>query len=427
MRMPMRLAPALLLAGALHGQVPPKTQPDDPHLASLIQDALASNPKLKEARAALDAERAKVPQAGALPDPMISVGYQNDGFSGLTYGKSSFAFALVGVSQTFPYPGKRKLREQIAQAGVSAAEAGQERVRRDLVAAVKRAYYDLLRLRGQRALLETQSTLWDQVVQASQARVEAGAGSMGDLLRAKLERARLAQRQAELEGRVTGQVAELDRLAGRAPMAPIEGADLATLPLPPAPDGGEAERALAESPELSEARHHLVHFQQQVDLAKLDTHPDFTVGAAYMPQGSMPGMWSLNVGFSLPIWAGRKQRQAVAQSRAEAEGEGYRIHDLEQRLQALTQARAARLKADLEVAKLYQDGLLAQSDAAYRAALAQFATGSATFRETLEALSDRLKDRGDYLDALAQARFDAIELERAALDEPDTAMKGGAE
>ena len=422
MRMPMRLAPALLMAGALHGQAP-----EDPYLAKLIHDAIAWSPQLKAAQSALDAERAKVPQAGALPDPMVSLGYQNDGFRKFTYGESGFAFAQLGVSQSFPYPGKRRLKEQIAQAGVAAADAASERVRRDLVADLKRAYFDLLRVRGQRALLETQGKLWDQMAQASQAKVEAGTGATADLLRAQLERMRLSQRAAELEGRAAGLEAELDRLAGRAPGAPIEGADLESLPLPAPPDGSEAERALADSPEVEEARHHLVHYQQEVDLAKLELRPDFTVGAAYMPQGSLPGMWSVSVGFSVPLWSGRKQKQAVAQARAEAEGEGYRIHDLEQRLGALTRARAARLKADLGVAKLYRDGLLAQSDAAYQAALAQFAAGSASFRQALEALSDRLKDRSDYLDALAQARFDAIELERAALDEPAEPMKEGAQ
>ncbi|HET8901489.1 MAG TPA: TolC family protein, partial [Holophagaceae bacterium] len=137
MRMLMRLLPALLIAGALHGQAP------DPQLASLIQDALAANPQLKASRAAIDAERAKVPQAGALPDPMVSLGYQNDGFRKLTYGESGFAFAQLGVSQAFPYPGKRRLRGQIAEAGVAAADAASERVRLDLIADVKRAYFDL--------------------------------------------------------------------------------------------------------------------------------------------------------------------------------------------------------------------------------------------------------------------------------------------
>lgn len=421
MRMPMRLVPALLLAGALQAQVPA-----NPNLEKLIQDALSANPKLKEAQATLNAERAKVPQAGALPDPMVTLGYQNDGFSGLTYGRSSFAFGQVGVSQTFPYPGKRALRTQIAQAGLAAADAAVERTRRDLIASVKRGFVELLRLRGQRELLEKQATLWDQVILATRAKVEAGTDGTADLLRAQLERTRLSQQVAEVEGRLVAQTSDLNRLAGRESGTPIEGSDLEAMPLPDLPPAGEAERILGESPELSEARHHLVHYQQQVDLAKLDSRPDFTVGAAYMPQGSMPGMWSVSVGFAVPLWSGRKQKQAVAQARAESEGEGYRIRDLEQRLGALTHARMARLKADLEVAKLYQDGVLATSDAAFRAALAQFSVGSGSLRQTLEALGDRLKDRSGYLDALAQAHVDAIELERAAMDESPNGMKEGA-
>lgn len=427
MRSLLRLAPALLVAGALQGQAP---DPSDPLLAALIREALAANPQLKAALAARDAERTKVPQASALPDPMVTLGYQNDGFRKLTYGESAFAFGQVGVSQSFPYPGKRKLREQIAEVGVAAADAAVDRVKLDLVASVKRAYIDLLRIRGQRTLLDAQGALWVQVSAAARAKVEAGTGDTADLFRAQLEQTRLAQQGAGLQGREAALVSELDRLSGRSPGQPIDTPDaLDALPLPPLPEPGHAAgRAVAASPELAEASHHLQHYEQQVELAKLDLRPDFTVGAAYMPQGAMPGMWSVSVGFNVPLWSGRKQRQAVAGARAEAEMQDQRIADLRQRLEAATRARTARLGADLQIVRLYQEGLLAQSDAAYKASLAPFATGSAAFRTVLESLSARLKDRSDYLDALAQAHFDAIELERAAPDaasQPES-MNGGA-
>lgn len=431
MRTLLRLAPALLMAGALEAQAP---APNDPALDALIREALDSNPQLKAAQASRDAEQTKVPQAGALPDPMVTLSYQNDGFKGFTYGQSPFAFGQVGLSQAFPYPGKRKLRARIAEAGVAAADAAVERVRLDLIASVKRDWIGLLQIRGQRALLDAQALLWKQVAGAAEAKVSVGAGEAADLLRAQLEQARIAQRGADLEARESALVADLDRLAGRAPGSALEtreGLDAMPLPDPPAADA--ADQVLAASPELSEARHHLAHYEQQVSLAKLDLRPDFTVGAAYMPQGSMPGMWSVSVGFSVPLWAGRKQRQAVAGARAEAEMQDQRIADIRQRLASATEARAARLKADLEVARLYKGGILAQSDAAFQAELARFANGAAPFRAVLEALSDRLKDRSGYLDALAQAHVDAIELERAAPDgvpapaATPNPMSGGAE
>ncbi|HEU4950387.1 MAG TPA: TolC family protein, partial [Holophagaceae bacterium] len=184
MRAVPRLAPALLVAGALGAQAP---LPPDAPLASLVQEALAANPRLKAAQASLAAERTKVPQAGALPDPMVTLGYRNEGFRKLTYGTAMAAFGEIGVSQSFPYPGKRKLREGIAEAGVAAEAAALDRIRLDLVASVERAYVDLLRVRGQAALLGAQTKLWEQVSSTAQARLESGAGDTADLLRAQVE------------------------------------------------------------------------------------------------------------------------------------------------------------------------------------------------------------------------------------------------
>lgn len=427
MRALPRLAPALLLAGALAAQAP---DPPDAPLASLIQEALAANPQLKAAQASLAAERTKVPQAGALPDPMVTLGYRNEGFRKLTYGTAMAAFGEIGVSQSFPYPGKRRLREGIAEAGVAAEAADVDRVRLDLVAAVKRAYVDLLRVRGQAALLEAQTTLWEQVSSAARARLEAGAGEAADLLRAQVESLRLAQRAADLKAQDQALVAELDRLAGRPAGAPLDTpSTLEAFPLPPEADPDQAARqALDISPELTEARHHLEHYRQQIRLARLDLRPDFTVGAAYMPQGSLPGMWSVSVGFNVPIWSGRKQRQALAGAEAETEMQDQRLADLRQRLEAATRARAARLSADLRIVRLYEAGLLAQSDAAYRAALNQYASGAAPFRAVLEALSGRLQDQGDHLEARARACLDAIDLARALPDAAPSpaSMTGGA-
>jgi hypothetical protein len=60
MRTLLRLAPALLIAGALNGQA---IEPSDPYLASLLRNARAANPQLRAAQAARDAEQAKVPHA----------------------------------------------------------------------------------------------------------------------------------------------------------------------------------------------------------------------------------------------------------------------------------------------------------------------------------------------------------------------------
>ena len=67
------------------------------------------------------AERERVPQVGALPDPVLSLGIQNDGFKEIQIGKMETSYYEIGLSQGIPWPGKRGLRTDVAR--IAADEA----------------------------------------------------------------------------------------------------------------------------------------------------------------------------------------------------------------------------------------------------------------------------------------------------------------
>ena len=60
---------------------------DDPLLRELVAAAMDRRPELAQARAQIAAEQERVPQSRVLPDPMLSLGIQNDGFRGILIGK----------------------------------------------------------------------------------------------------------------------------------------------------------------------------------------------------------------------------------------------------------------------------------------------------------------------------------------------------
>ncbi len=95
--------------------------PADSLLAQLIAESLAARPEIAAAEAELAARGERVPQAGALPDPMLEVGIQNDGFDGLTIGEMEGSTLTLMASQTLPWPGKRGLRGEIAALDVEDA------------------------------------------------------------------------------------------------------------------------------------------------------------------------------------------------------------------------------------------------------------------------------------------------------------------
>ena len=59
----------------------------DPALAGLIREALDKRPELAQANATVQANLARVPQVKALPDPVFSLGIQNDGFKRIEIGR----------------------------------------------------------------------------------------------------------------------------------------------------------------------------------------------------------------------------------------------------------------------------------------------------------------------------------------------------
>jgi outer membrane protein TolC len=222
MRMPLRLALGLIpLAGWVHAQVPPTPQisapGDDPLLASLIQEAMARNPDLGQAKALVDADRERIPQARALPDPTLTLGIQNDSFNRIEVGQMETSFYQVMVTQPLPWPGKRALRGEVARLGADATEAAVSRTRLTVEAEVRRAYTGLLLVRSQLRLLEQQAQLLKEAEGTAKSRYEVGQGSQADLLRAQLERTRADQARARLQAEERNAEGQINKLRGMAP------------------------------------------------------------------------------------------------------------------------------------------------------------------------------------------------------------------
>src|SRR5260370_33896628 len=85
-------------------------------LASLLEEALRNNREIVAAQKKYEAARQRPTQESILPDPMISLGYNSVGnpLPGAGLGKDVLANAGVMVSQEIPFPGKLKLKGDMA-------------------------------------------------------------------------------------------------------------------------------------------------------------------------------------------------------------------------------------------------------------------------------------------------------------------------
>src|ERR1019366_6791176 len=109
------------------------TQPAGPSpvgLEDLVREALLKNPAVQSASHTVEAQRRRVPQAKALPDPMVGIGWAGNITPFSVQSGDPSSYRAVTASQQLLYPGKLKLRGEIASKEVDAASSDYEAIRR---------------------------------------------------------------------------------------------------------------------------------------------------------------------------------------------------------------------------------------------------------------------------------------------------------
>lgn len=402
----------------------------DSVLAGLLREALGNRPELVQAQATVKADRARVPQARALPDPVLSLGIQNDGFKRLQIGSMETSYWSVVAAQTLPWHGKRELRSRAQSLGAKQSESDLERARLSVQGEVERAYLDLLLVRDQTRILGKLEILWIQAEGLSRSRYETSEGAQSDVLRSQLERSRLQQQRWALVAEERRRLAVLNRSVGRPFDRPIlTEVSLGDIADPALPDSSSAEaETQARSPELHKARLAAEQSGALVSLAKKDYFPDLTVSGGVMPRGgAFEPMWQAGVSVPLPLWAASKQSQAVSEYRLRGQAAESGVETTRRLVRQRLEERRAMLTALIETNRLYRSGVLIQSDATVSSSLAQYKVGRVPFAAVLEALTGYLADLVSFYESVAAAqRIDIAQRELSLEPVAGSALGGGA-
>lgn len=394
-------------------------------LDSLIRLALTANPAVQAADLRVRAAAAQVPQAGARPDPMLMAGLTNfpighPGFSDF------MTMKMVGVRQTFPYPGKLGRMTLAAERELDAARARAAGARLDVVAQVRQTWYDLIEADRLYDVVTRNQRLLVGLMQATEASYRVGRSGQEDVLRARVEGTRLSDEAAALvEGRRAA-LARLNALLDRPSDTPVSspefpmpivraavadsanrihftstrpGARVSDSPLP-ALDSLQS-LALAHSPLLAEREAERAAQTARVELARKATQPDFEVSLQYGQRTGFTDMVSATISIPLAIQAGRKQHQAVLQSEADLAAVDAEFRSAANTVRARVAELAAALERDRTQLALYVAAILPQSRAALDAATAGFQVGRTDFQTLLDRQATLYNYEMDYTRALA--------------------------
>jgi cobalt-zinc-cadmium efflux system outer membrane protein len=385
-------------------------------LSELLAEAEKNNPQIEAARQGWQAAKQVPTQVSTLPDPQFNLQHVSVGsprpFAGYT--NSDFAYLGFGVSQDIPYPGKLRLKGEIAKRDADVSQQQVESVRRAVLAGLKGAYFQLAYLSKTLTILEQDGELLKQVEQAADARYRSGMGTQQDVLQAQLQKTKLLREIAMHHLQVGKLEAQLKQLLNRSQESPdIETADLLETPLVQTYSDLLAA-AQIQNPEIAGAQKMIERQSLQVDLARKDFYPDFNV--QYMWQRTDPAQfrayYMLSVGIKVPIYRSRKQRPELAQAEWEKVRAGSELQVQSQQLASELRTQYVIVQQTSELLKIHREGLSPQARSEFQSGLAAYQSNKQDFQAVLTAFLDVLHLDEDYWQNVAEYETAIARLEQ---------------
>jgi outer membrane protein, heavy metal efflux system len=409
---PVLLAVALGSACALPAmsQEPPSgSVTNSLTLEGAIRLALESNPQLRAAGSQISSAAGRAYQAKLWSNPDLELSAEDWPTGG---GGFSDAKKLVGVSQTVPFPGKKKLDSQIGTLGVRVSEAEYNARRVELVRDVKAAFFEVLAAGRLVEVARELVGVAESLAAAARKRVQAGAAADQEQLRAEIP---LEQARTELAGFQREKETARQQLAmvlGRPDLkeAPVSGvlaetADLSVLK-------GAPERWLASHPGVSAARASKERAEAEWRRARLEPYPDVKLGTAGGQDADRGGsIVQFTLSVPVPIIDRSKGRKQEAQANvAVAEAD---LAATEQRLLWQWGVASQRLRTAAEQVANYRERILPKANEALRLVQRGFEEGKFGFIDLLDtqrtAAEARLAYQQKLLELnLAQADIEAL-------------------
>jgi outer membrane protein TolC len=378
-------------------------------LDDVIREALEKSPEAQSTLHAVRALERRVPQAKTLPDPMVSVGWAGNltPFSVMQGDNSSYRG--LTVSEQFPYPGKLRLRGEIASKEADAAQADYEAVRRRISSEVKASYYDYFYFDRAIQTTNRNKDLLEKLSKIAEARYRVGKAMQQDVLRSQIEISLLLEKLTMLEQQRATAQARINAFLVRSPESP----------LPPAADvepktithSLDELYALAATNDTAVLRNQRMVERSRlgIALAQKEYRPDIGVGYMYQQRAGLPDMNGVTVTVNIPVFYKSKQRQGVAEASEELIS-AEKMHDNrlnEVRFELKQQYLAA--KASERLLTLYSKGVVPQSSLALESSMAAYQVGNvdflsliANFTTLLDYETDYYRQLADYQTALAR-------------------------
>ena len=373
-----------------------KINPNALDLRQLWNELRSNNPQLTAARETYLAAKATVPQIAAPDNPQVGLIW-----SGMPVG-SAAALGTAGTNpagnsgysftQPFKFPGKKSLASDIADKGAEALQAQSENLYLQLGSQLSTLYFGTLAAQRQLQVLSDTVVRAELIKNIARARYSNHAAAYVEFLNAQVAQSAAESDKFSLEKQLTVAYKNINVLIGRDPRDKLLLATDHGLRATQVPTLLELENyAEGAHPVLKSSGFQLEAAKKGVTLAKAAYLPDFQVVAtSYTPRGPFTSnngaaYYQFEFDLVIPLYFFTKERYGVEQAmRNKSAAEATDMSNRQQVILGVGTAYAAYEQVK-RYTEFLRDRQVPQAEAAYRVALAQYASNGAGFSDLLTA------------------------------------------
>lgn len=360
-------------------------------LQSLIDEALANNPKIKQFELQYKRVSEKVNEVNTLPNTNIAVGY----FVSEPETRTGAQRFKVSINQMLPWFGTISSREDYVSSLADAKFEDITIAKRQLIASISTSYYNLYAIKAKQQVLTENINLLKTYKTMALTSVEVGKASAVDVLRLQMRQNDLNQSKAILQQQFLAEQTAFNKLLNRDKNTAINVVSELEIPLN---DSTINTDSLQFHPELIKYDKLYQSVEKSELLNQKESSPMIGFGLDYVNVTQRPDM-NFNdngkdivmpmVSFSIPIF-NKKYKSKTKQNEIQQEEFNSQKQERFNRLETLLD-KAIKERTSARIRKNTQSKNLKQAKNAETILVKSYETGTIDFNDVLDIQELQLK------------------------------------
>jgi len=372
----------------------------------LVDEAIQNNPEILAAKQKWEVYKEKVPQARALPDPMLGFGIISLP-TNFSFRDEDMTMKEISISQMFPFYGKRRLMGEMAGKESEAVfNEIQEKANR-IIKEVKSAYYDLSHNYRTTEVTQRNKRILEDFAKIAETRYAVGEGIQQDVFKAHVEVSKMVDDLIMLGQRKRALEAKLNALLNRPPETSVGEPEEVVFRKFPLTIEELQKMALEMNPTLMGMKKMIEAKEKAHALAKREFYPDFNFKFAYGQRDNGPDMKRRDmltgmVEMNIPIFYKSKQDRKVAETKAEILATEAQYRAMKNEVLFMITDMASMIQRGERQIDLYKTGIIPQASLQINSAMSAYRVNRADFMTLLDSQMTLYKYELEYHQALTE-------------------------